>query len=147
MFPSWSTIYPFFTLQKFSNYSPPPIVQNPPKQAKDPDSWKDFFERNFEVNVKVCTIALDNQDLIDALIDRRKSLLALENLIFRTQDIDEDNLAQAINVCWEVPLWKQIICFAKTPRAIIENINQKEIEIVEKVNAVREKSKVCSVFV
>jgi len=122
-------------------------ITNPPREAKDPDSWKDFFESQFEVKVNVCTIALNNQELINALIDRRKSLRALDNLLPRAEDIDEDNLTEALSICWSVPLWKRIICFAKTPKAIVKDINEKESEIVDKIKALREESKVTSVFV
>jgi len=70
-------------------------IANPPKDAKDPEKWKHFFESNFkdeDVHVKVCTIAVDNEELIYALMDRRKLLQTLNDKLPLGESVDETNL-------------------------------------------------------
>jgi len=45
------------------------VVQNPPDDAVDPEEWKTFFAQFGEV--VYCTIALDNEALVQALVQRR----------------------------------------------------------------------------
>eukprot|EP00934_Nitzschia_sp_Nitz4_P005843 Nitzschia sp. Nitz4//scaffold174_size87051//55495//58659//NITZ4_005116-RA/size87051-processed-gene-0.26-mRNA-1//1//CDS//3329538893//5833//frame0 len=49
------------------------VVENPPPDAVDPDEWRTFFEQ-FTQNdqVSVVTVALDNENLLRALMTRRK---------------------------------------------------------------------------
>lgn len=49
-------------------------VYNPPADATDPNEWKAFFEQFG--TVVYCTVALDNEDLIKALVKRRALLQA-----------------------------------------------------------------------
>jgi hypothetical protein len=52
---------------------------NPPKDAHDPDEWKDFFETNFEdCHVAVCTVDMDNDHVLKLVIERRNLLRRLE---------------------------------------------------------------------
>ena len=37
------------------------VIQNPPKEALDPDEWRDFFDRFCDKNVTLITIALNNE--------------------------------------------------------------------------------------
>jgi len=48
-------------------------VVNPPPDAKDPDEWRDFFEKYTEDGdqVTAVTVALNNEDLINVLASRR----------------------------------------------------------------------------
>lgn len=50
-------------------------ILNPPKDAGDPEEWKEFFIQNFvDVSVICCTIAVKNDDLIKNLVGRRELL-------------------------------------------------------------------------
>jgi len=53
-------------------------VDNPPFEAKDHDEWKEYFERiSGGERVLVCTIGLDNDKLVRALVERRDRLQQL----------------------------------------------------------------------
>ena len=55
---------------------------HPPKDARDPTEWKQFFEKaSGGGHVTVCTIALDNEDLVRALLTRRMKLMHLEMML------------------------------------------------------------------
>lgn len=67
------------------------LVKNPPEDAKDPNEWRDFFQKFASDGDKVTTVtvALDNQDLIGRLATRR---VYRENLRLKlTSDVDLDN--------------------------------------------------------
>jgi len=58
-------------------------ILNPPKNAYDPEDWKRFFDI-YSVSSKpitLCTIVLDNHNLIEALIKRRMLCMKLNSLI------------------------------------------------------------------
>lgn len=61
-------------------------VQNPPKLARDPDEYRDFFSKFGEV--KVVTVALNNRKLLKKLSKRRYQEMQLEALI-RSGNPDE----------------------------------------------------------
>lgn len=50
-------------------------VQNPPGDARDADEWRDFFSQFGQV--VCCTVVLDNEELIRALVERRQLMLQL----------------------------------------------------------------------
>ena len=57
--------------QTASDYSI--IILNPPKDAKDPKEWKDFFENIYsDVYVTCCTVGINNQKLLISLLKRRE---------------------------------------------------------------------------
>ena len=67
--------------------------QNPPVTARDPEVWKKFFEDNFEgAHVTVCTIVVDNEDLVDLLVERRTLYLKVLNAVPRGVELKNDNL-------------------------------------------------------
>lgn len=53
-------------------------VMNPPKDARDVKEWRDFFSRFGHVTC--CTVTLDNEELIAALVKRRELFVQLESL-------------------------------------------------------------------
>lgn len=56
------------------------VIKNPPKDATDPSEWKSFFDTKFGSNIHVtcCTIARDNNELVQALVARRQILQKLK---------------------------------------------------------------------
>jgi Calcium-dependent channel, 7TM region, putative phosphate len=64
------------------------VVKNPPPDAWDPNEWKHFFENMLQQDaggtaspdneVRVCTVDVDNQFVIDSLVQRREALRRLE---------------------------------------------------------------------
>ncbi len=106
--------------------------KNPPNDARDPEEWKEFFESRFEgVEVRACTIALENEVLVQALIRRRKLILRLMNMIPSLEGLDTDNLEAIVSSCPPVPKWKQFICCASDPQTIHASIQQVDLEIQE----------------
>lgn len=68
-----------------------PLLYSPPKNAYDPDKWREFFNR-FDDNgkgVTLVTIVLNNTPLLKALKDRRYFLKELQR---RIPDADLENL-------------------------------------------------------
>ena len=53
------------------------VVQNPPKDAVDPDEWRDFFDTFSDKGVTLVTVALDNEPLIQKLVARRRDIKLL----------------------------------------------------------------------
>lgn len=120
-------------------------ITNPPNEARDPKVWKEFFESNFEgATVRSCTIALDNEDLIQALIKRRKLILQLRNRLLIDDDFDSDNLEDLVSKCPPVPTWKKILCCSSDANTVYENI-LKESDRIDQLS--RKEYKVSSVFV
>jgi hypothetical protein len=70
------------------------IVTNPPEDAVDANEWKLYFERLLLSigngdgrQVKYCTVALDNAELVAALVERRAGLLQAVH-----HDVDDNNV-------------------------------------------------------
>ena len=63
------------------------VIQNPPKNAKDPEEWRAFFEglrSELEVpdlKVQACTIGVGNDELVQRLVERREKLRRIAALI------------------------------------------------------------------
>ena len=47
------------------------VVKNPPPDAVDPEEWRQFFDQFAASQVTVVTVALDNEDLVRRMVDRR----------------------------------------------------------------------------
>jgi len=67
-------------------------ICNPPPDAYDPDKWRDFFEQFSEKQVTVVTVAVNNEDLLFALVMRRIFRNKLRQLL--PQGTDLDNAAE-----------------------------------------------------
>ena len=74
-----------------------PLLYSPPKNAYDPEKWREFFNR-FDDNgkgVTLVTIVLNNTPLLKALKDRRYFLKELQR---RIPDADLENLHKPENL-------------------------------------------------
>eukprot|EP00978_Attheya_sp_CCMP212_P021999 scaffold64967_cov55-Attheya_sp.AAC.4 len=72
------------------------VVTNPPPDAIDPEEWRAFFEQFSQKQVTVCTVALDNDLLCKAYIDRRRYRSGLKaQLPFGIDMGDEDIVREA----------------------------------------------------
>lgn len=54
------------------------VIKNPPANAREPDQWRRYFERNFRAKVASVTVGIDNDLLVKTLVERRQSLRLLE---------------------------------------------------------------------
>lgn len=110
-------------------------ITNPPSNdasSYDPETWKKWFEDRFEVEVAGVTVALDNEELINLLVERRKLLRKLQDMMPHDEDkIDIDNLEEDIQKCNPVPRWKQILLRASTAESIYFSILRLDAEIDE----------------
>lgn len=105
------------------------FIQNPPDDATDPDVWKNFFEDRFNVHVTLCTVVLDNPDMLLKIIKRRKLLTMLQNYLPLNEEFDENDLKQTLLRCSDPGLLGRILG-SKGPKDIYDEILElnKEIE-------------------
>lgn len=54
------------------------VVRNPPGDAVDPDEWRDFFDTFSDKAVTLCTVALNNEQLLNKLVQRRRDIKTLK---------------------------------------------------------------------
>ncbi len=69
-------------------------ISNPPPDASDPEEWKQFFESNFNCNVAVCTVDVENDNIVQLLVKRREILQQLQ-LLLPGIEISHDYLQNA----------------------------------------------------
>ena len=131
-------------------------VQNPPPDAKDPDEWRDFFERYADSEgdqVTIVTVALDNEDLINVLATRRvyKNYLRMK-LPPGTDFDDEQALLLAIDkheqMVAELPvgcIGKMVNCIRPIFKLFGMMLNAREL--YEQLETLGEKAKVSSYLV
>lgn len=93
--------------------------------------------------MRSCTIALDNEDLVKALIRRRKLILELRNRL-QTDDFDSDKMEELVALCPPTPLWKKILCCSSDADVIYQNIRKEDVNIDD---LSRKEYNVSSVFV
>ena len=93
--------------------------------------------------MRSCTIALDNEDLVKALIRRRKLILQLKNRL-QTDDFDIDQIEELVARCPPAPLWQKILCCSSNADVILQNIRKEDVNIDE---LSRKEYNVSSVFV
>lgn len=73
------------------------LVRNPPPNAYDPDEWRTFFQQFAHKQVSCVTVALNNDELVRKLIERRKQEHALQLMLPEGTDMDdEDEVAHAV---------------------------------------------------
>ena len=70
------------------------VITNPPKNARYPQEWKDYFESTFNATVTVCTCALDNDFLIKTLQERREKLQMISNMLEPGSNMDMLHIAK-----------------------------------------------------
>jgi len=69
------------------------LIDNPPGDATDPKEWHEFFKRSFGAHATTCTIAVDNDLLVKALVERRELLRKIEMMIDPGTSMDTLTLA------------------------------------------------------
>ena len=73
----------------------PLSLTNPPHDATDPEEWRLFFRYNFkDLHTTCCTIAVDNDLLVRALMKRRECMRKIEMLVEPGTSLDTINLAR-----------------------------------------------------
>lgn len=73
------------------------VVNNPPPDAVDPDEWKDFFEKFADKGVTLITVALDNEQLLKKLVQRRMEIKKLKHMFLRSvEHVNFDDEADVI---------------------------------------------------
>mmetsp|Transcript_1802 Transcript_1802/g.3646 ORF Transcript_1802/g.3646 Transcript_1802/m.3646 type:complete len:736 (-) Transcript_1802:1158-3365(-) len=71
------------------------VIRNPPKRAHDPKLWKDWFHDNFDgAHVTACTIGVDNDLLVQALVTRRENLRMIEMKVAPGTPLDTLTIAK-----------------------------------------------------
>lgn len=71
------------------------VVTNPPHDAKDPEEWRLFFRDNFDgAHTTTCTIAVDNDLLVQYLQERRECMRKIEMLVEPGTSLDDLTLAR-----------------------------------------------------
>lgn len=66
------------------------IVTNPPKDAKDPDEWREFFDTFSEKQVTLVTVALGNDELLNSLVAKRRDIKILRGLLPKGVDFSDE---------------------------------------------------------
>lgn len=80
-------------------------VVNPPKDAREGAEWRNFFEQFGHVTC--CTVTLDNEELIAALVSRRELLNQLANLQPAGVVMDRNDMEGAVATANAVPWYFQ----------------------------------------
>lgn len=104
-------------------------VENPPVDAINPDEWRTFFQQFGHVTV--CTVALDNENLIDHLVQRQKKLLQIDLLLPPKLELDVQRLHELVPQCSPVPAWKKLLLFQKDAPSLLKEINKLDHDIEE----------------
>jgi hypothetical protein len=111
--------------------------------AKDPEEWRDFFSQFGHVTF--CTVTLDNEQLMRALIQRRKLVLQIEYLLRPGVPFDKNNLDAMVQQCYPVPHWQKLFLFASDASTLLKKIRAMEQGPIKKLAA--QKKNVSNVFV
>jgi hypothetical protein len=124
------------------------MVDNPPRDALDPDEWREFFEQftpDDDHAVTVVTVALNNEELVGKLIKRRVLQRKLRLKLPEDIDLDDDLAVHAeieqINVELEEDRSTFLVrlcgCFcAKSPDTVVTTIEAltEEIKVLQTKN-------------
>lgn len=107
--------------------------------------WKKFFEERFiGTIVTVCTVAVDNEEMVGKLIRRRRLLLQLRNCLPRNVGLNEKNLDDVLDKAHNPNIFSKLFCCAKNTDIAIQEIK----EIDEKLKELAKKEYAASgVFV
>ena len=111
-------------------------IWNPPSDATDPEEWRSFFsqfgEEDKSEEVISCTIALDNEDLIGALTNRRKILKNLSLLLPDDIDThDESALAKAVAIFPDKKCFCRSSNEAQDQYSALKDLDEKIKQLVE----------------
>ena len=99
-------------------------VGNPPKDARDIEEWREFFSKFGHVTC--CTVALDNEELIAALVARRQLLVNLESLQPAGVVVDRyADISVAVATAEPVPWYYKLVGYmdAETIQREIEKLD------------------------
>ncbi|CAB9497647.1 protease [Seminavis robusta] len=69
-------------------------VLNPPPDANDPVEWRDFFTEFALKQVTMVTVALDNDELLRALVERREKMDELQKLLPGEVNLEDEACVQ-----------------------------------------------------
>jgi hypothetical protein len=68
-------------------------ITNPPEDASDPEEWRDYFKNSFPecpgMHVTSCTVAVDNDKLLDCLTKRRELIEKLRDTLPDVDDVED----------------------------------------------------------
>jgi hypothetical protein len=100
-------------------------VTNPPPDARNPDEWKAFFDQFGQV--ASITITLNNDDLLRALLQRRKLLMALEELLPPGIKLNMSNLSEAVEKTMPLTMLQTIMMMDTSPsiKSKIDNLDDR----------------------
>ena len=64
-------------------------ISNPPSNANDPEEWKKFFEDQFpDAHVTCCTICVNNDHLLQALVKLRECRNQIKRMLPSGTEMD-----------------------------------------------------------
>jgi hypothetical protein len=70
-------------------------INNPPPDAVDPEEWRQFFDQFADSQVTVVTIALDNEDLVRRMVNRRVFQNQLRMKLPKDIDLEDKTAVRA----------------------------------------------------
>ena len=115
-------------------------VENPPKDARDAKEWGTFFSQFGHVTC--CTVALDNGELVRALLKKRNLIENLSQLLPPGVMFNKHNIEEAVKNAMPLKLWQNIIYNdAETIKQQISHIDEEIHGMSDKVYSA------CRVFV
>ena len=83
----------FFRRLTSTDYSV--VVRNPPKDAYDPDLWRDFFDQFSQKQVTAVTVTLNNELLLRKLVARRIHRDNLRRMLPKGTDMDDEDVVRS----------------------------------------------------
>jgi hypothetical protein len=101
-------------------------IRNPPTDAKDPAEWKEFFDQ-FGTVVSV-TVVLDNQELLLQLLERRKLIVQLEDIVPLDVKVDPSDLEHAFERALPLSRFSKMLGMLDGP-AIRQRIHDIDVKV------------------
>lgn len=103
-------------------------ISNPPPNALNPDEWRAFFAPFSKEGVACVTIALNNADLLRALICRRTVMRELKLMLPEGSDMNDQNVIDeaTVNNCIKLPFASG----AKDKYEELQNLKEKITKLV-----------------
>jgi len=105
-------------------------ISNPPYNAKDPQIWKEFFEKRFDdLHVTLCTVVLKNDDLIAKMAERQKLLAKLKALLPKHFKFCSSDLERTVLQCSEPGVLSRLLFCSVGPKDLYDKILKIDVEI------------------
>lgn len=82
-------------------------VENPPEDAFQIEKWKDFFSQFGHVTA--LTMAIDNEDLVRALIERRALMYQLRQLLPPNTEFDKHHIDEMVEQAQQLIWWQKLM--------------------------------------